>query len=41
MHFHQIEELNHKLRVTLADQDGKMIMPNVDTQVGARFTEQV
>jgi hypothetical protein len=40
MHFHQIEELNHKLRVTLADQDGKMIMPNVDTQVGARFTEQ-
>ena len=40
MRFHRIEELNHKLRVTPADQDGKMIMPNVDAQVGVRFTEQ-
>jgi len=40
MRFHRIEEGNHKLRVTLADQDGKMIMPNVDAQVGVRFTEQ-
>ena len=40
MRFHRIEEGNHKLRVTLADQDGKMIMPNVDAQVGIRFTEK-
>ncbi|MFM8880251.1 MAG: DUF6941 family protein, partial [Verrucomicrobiota bacterium] len=40
MRFHRIEEGNHKLRVTLADQDGKMIMPNVDAQVGVRFTEK-
>lgn len=40
MRFHRIEEGNHKLRITLADQDGKMIMPNVDAQVGVRFTEK-
>jgi hypothetical protein len=40
MRFHRIEDGNHKFRVTLADQDGKMIMPNVDAQVGVRFTEQ-
>lgn len=39
MRFHRIEEGNHKLRVTLADQDGRMIMPNVDAQVGVRFRE--
>lgn len=40
MRFHRIEEGNHKLRVTLADQDGRMIMPNVDAQVGVRFSEK-
>lgn len=40
MRFHRIEEGNHKLRVTLADQDGGMIMPNVDAQVGVRFSEK-
>ena len=40
LRFHRIEEGNHKLRVTFADQDGKMIMPNVDAQVGVRFTEK-
>ena len=40
MRFHRIEEGNHKLRVTLADQDGKMIMPSVDAEVGVRFSEK-
>ena len=40
MRFHRIEEGNDKLRGTLADQDGKIIMPNVDAQVRVRFTAQ-
>lgn len=39
MRFQRIEEGHHKLRVTLADQDGKMIMPNVDGQIGVQFNE--
>jgi TetR/AcrR family transcriptional regulator len=35
LRFHRIEEGNHKLRVTFAEQDGKMIMPSVDAQVQA------
>lgn len=37
MRFHRIEEGNHTLRVTLADEDGKTIVPNVEAQVGVRF----
>jgi hypothetical protein len=37
MRFHRIEEGNHLLRVTLADEDGKTIVPNVEAQVGVRF----
>lgn len=40
MRFHRIEEGNHKLRVTLADEDGKMIVPNVEAQVAVRFGER-
>lgn len=37
MRFHRIEEGNHTLRVTLADEDGKTIVPNVEAQVAVRF----
>ncbi len=40
MRFHRIDEGNHKLRITLAHQNTKMLISNVDAQVGVRFTDQ-
>lgn len=35
--FDRIEEGNHRLRITFADADGKLVMPGIDGSLGVRF----
>ena len=37
--FHRIEEGKHKLNVTLADQDGKSIVPKIEADITVAFHE--
>ena len=37
MRFARIEEGNHRVRMTFADADGKLVMPSADSSVGVRF----
>jgi len=37
--FHRIEEGPHKLRVTIANEDGRTLLPPVDAQVTVQFGE--
>jgi hypothetical protein len=36
--FSRIEEGNHRLKLTFADADGKLVMPSVDASVAIRFS---
>ncbi len=38
---HRIEEGDHKLRMTIADEDGKSIVPGVEAQVSVRFLQEL
>ena len=38
---HRIEEGDHKLRMTIADEDGKSIVPGVEAQVSVRFLQDL
>ena len=35
--FSRIEEGNHRLKVTFADEDGKLVIPAIEATVGIRF----
>ena len=37
--FHRVEEGSHKLRVSVADADGRPVIPNVEAQVEVPFAE--
>ena len=37
--FHRVEEGAHKLRVSVADADGRSVIPNVEAQVAVPFPE--
>lgn len=37
LRFAQIEEGNHRVRVTFADADGKLVMPPMNATLGVRF----
>jgi hypothetical protein len=41
LRFHRIEEGHHRLRVTFADEDGKAVIPSVETDITVRFVEGV
>jgi len=37
LRFNRIEEGNHKIKLTFANQDGKLVMPGMDGEVAVRF----
>ena len=37
LRFARIEEGNHRLKVTFADADGKLVIPSIEATVGLRF----
>ena len=39
LRFHRVEEGTHKLRVSVADADGRSVVPNVEAQVTVPFPE--
>jgi hypothetical protein len=39
LRFHRIEEGKHKLTVTVADQDGKIILPKIEAELGVSIGE--
>ncbi len=38
LRFARIEEGNHRLRITVGDADGKLVLPALDASVAVRFT---
>ena len=39
LRFHRVEEGTHKLRVSVADADGRSVIPNIEAQVAVPFPE--
>jgi hypothetical protein len=38
--FARIEEGNHRLRITVADADGKLVLPSLDASLAVRFNSE-